>query len=135
MRIKEQIQGSNVGWYGQRVFFGMYEDNGDVLMCEARGTIELAPCPNRYLELKRKRTKKDIVYFDNFGTFPDYRGKGYARKMLQHVKEFYKGKIVYLYVGASPGGSLNDEQLIKFYKSEGFRMYKSNSWPLMGIEL
>ena len=81
-------------------------------------------------------TNKDVVYFDNFGTFPDYRGKGYARKMLQHVKEFYKGKIVYLFVCASPDGSLNDDQLIKFYKSEGFRQYQTKcKWPLMGIEL
>ena len=137
MRIKEQtLQGSDIKGYSQRIFFNMYEDNRDVLMCEARGTIELCTCPSRYLESKRKRTNKDVVYFDNFGTFPDYRGKGYARKMLQHVKEFYKGKIVYLFVCASPGGSLDDDQLIKFYKSEGFRQYQTNCyWPLMGIEL
>lgn len=137
MRIKEQmLQCSNMRLYGQRVLFNMYEDNRDVLMCEARGTIQLSTCPSRYLESKRKRTNKDIVYFDNFGTFPDYRGKGYARKMLQHVKEFYNGKIVYLFVCASPGGSLDDDQLIKFYKSEGFRQYQTNfSEPLMGIEL
>ena len=135
MCIKEQmLQGSNMSGYSQRVLFNMYEDNRDVLMCEARGTIELAPCPSRYLESKRKRTNKDVVYFDNFGTFPDYRGKGYARKMLQHVKEFYKGKIVYLFVCSC--GPLNDDQLIKFYKSEGFRQYQTNyHWPLMGIEL
>ena len=137
MRIKEfAIQGCRIQGYSERVSFNMYEDDRDVIMCEARGTIEITKCPSRYLESKRKRTKKDVVYFDNFGTFPDYRGKGYARKMLQHVKKFYKGKIVYLFVCASPGGSLDDDQLIKFYKSEGFRQYQTNyQWPLMGIEL
>lgn len=119
--------------YDKMVHFRMFDDETNAKMCEA--DCGLKYCPNLYLRNLSRRKRKEIYYFNNFGTFPAYRGKGYARKMLQYVKEYYKGKIVYLYVGASPGGSLNDEQLIKFYKSEGFRMYKSNCWPLMAIEL
>lgn len=78
---------------------------------------------------------KPIVYFSSFYTSKEYRSKGYGRKMLKYIKEYYKGYIVVLHVGGM--GVLSNEQLVEFYKSEGFKEYESDSRhnPLLAIIL
>ena len=82
-----------------------------------------------------------IFYLHSFGTRNDMLGKGYGRKMIQYLKERYKGSVLYLCVCPPWWGKLSTSALIKFYKSEGFILLDSNetkkytSYPIMLIEL
>lgn len=78
-----------------------------------------------------------LVYFHSFGTLiKEKQHKGYGRKMLQYVKSQYQDVVMYLAVGSC--GPMTNEQLIEFYKSEGFKELPPQSWTdctLMAIEL
>lgn len=76
---------------------------------------------------------KEIKYIHSFGTNKLYRHKGYGRKLLQYVKEKYKGYILILDVGSL--GPMTQEQLIDFYKSEGFKQLANKPYYRMIIVL
>ena len=61
-----------------------------------------------------------MLYFHSFGTNPSLQGRGYGRKMLQHVKEMHHNCIITLCVSGASWGNLSDRQLVEFYQSEGF---------------
>lgn len=61
-----------------------------------------------------------MLYFHSFRTNPSLQGRGYGRKMLQHVKEMYHNCIIILCVSRASWGNLSDCQLVEFYQSEGF---------------
>jgi GNAT superfamily N-acetyltransferase len=61
-----------------------------------------------------------MLYFHSFGTNKSLQGRGYGRKMLQHVKEMHHNCIITLCVSKGCWGNLSDRQLVEFYQSEGF---------------
>jgi len=65
-----------------------------------------------------------IYYLENFVTAPKYRRKGYGRELLNLVKEKTKGKFIYLIVHSSDERYMNDSELVKFYKSVGFKVHE-----------
>ncbi len=62
--------------------------------------------------------QKPLIYLSCFGTNLDYQHKGYGRKMLQWVKEYFADCVLWLHVCS--GGEMTDDELIGFYESEGF---------------
>lgn len=66
-----------------------------------------------------KNSSTQVAYLHSFGTKVIERHKGYGRALLEHVKEYYKGCIVFLEVGAA--GEMTNEQLKAFYESVGFK--------------
>ena len=80
---------------------------------------------------------KPTLYISCFGVYDRHnRGKGYGRKMLKWLKDYFNGCILWLEVSSM--GPMTNEQLIGFYKSEGFIESPDNnnrSYPLMYMEL
>ena len=108
------------------------EDGTDKQICQAFVTIQTRP---DYVYKQFHNLHRPIVYFSSFYTMREYRKHGYGRMMLRYVKEYYKGCIVFLHVAGF--GDLSDEQLVEFYKSEGFKEYNSDypHNPLLAIVL
>ena len=96
---------------------------------------EIVTQPPKWLTNVLGEPQKHYVCFFNFGTNRLLRHKGYGRKLLQDVKKYYEGCVVYL--GVSSLGEMTNEQLIKFYESEGFKLMENNPhyYPVMAIEL
>ena len=86
--------------------------------------------PPEWLMNAFNRPQKHYIYFCNFGTNSLVRRKGYGRKLLQDVKKYYEGCIVYLAVGSC--GEMSNAQLIEFYASEGFKLIEHNDYPYKG---
>lgn len=61
-----------------------------------------------------------MFYFHSFATNKLLQGRGYGRKMLQHVKEMHHNCIITLCVSRASWGNLSNRQLVEFYQSEGF---------------
>ncbi len=103
----------------------------------SRAYTEITNYPPKWLIDALNLQNRHLIYFCNFGTKCFFRGKGYGRILLQDVKKYYKNCVVYLGVGSI--GVLTNEQLIKFYESEGFKIIeeakKHVSYPMMAIEL
>ena len=80
---------------------------------------------------------KPTLYISCFGVYDRHnRGKGYGRIMLRWLKEYFNGCVLWLEVSSL--GPMTNEQLIGFYKSEGFIESPDNnsrSYPLMYMEL
>jgi L-amino acid N-acyltransferase YncA len=80
---------------------------------------------------------KPTLYVSCFGIYDkEKKGKGYGRKMLRWLKEYFNGCVLWLEVSSM--GPMTNEQLIGFYKSEGFIESPDNnsrSYPLMYMEL
>lgn len=112
---------------------------GQALITEASVEYCGMSCPLTRRVMNCFGINKPVLYFHSFGTVNrEMRHKGYGRKMLQNIKEIYKGYIIYLAVSASGGGPLNDKQLVKFYESEGFITLKNvlrGGYLIMAIEL
>lgn len=120
-------------------YFRLYDDNEDEIKTDAicSALTYLNELPLECIIKPFKRTNKCFIRFCNFGTNHAFRHKGYGRKLLQDVKEYYKGCIVYLLVSSI--GEMSNKDLINFYASEGFKLienYKNyTSYPTMVIEL
>lgn len=72
-------------------------------------------------EARRLNNNKNIFYFCDFTTYSEVdRKKGYGREMLKKVKDYFKGSILYLYVGTDDENYITNQQLTEFYSSEGF---------------
>lgn len=82
-----------------------------------------------------------LLYLHSFGTRADKQKNGYGRKMLQYLKDNYRGCVLLLTVCPPYWGQLSTMQLIKFYESEGFVLLDRDStknyalYPVMLIEL
>lgn len=80
---------------------------------------------------------KKFVYLSDFGVDRDFQHLGYGRTLLRYVINCYHGCNIYLRVSSI--GSMSNEELIEFYKSEGFRevegWQKHSKWPVLIIEL
>lgn len=63
--------------------------------------------------------KKDsnIYELKNMATYEKYQGKGYGKKLIRYIFDYYKGKCTTMIVGT--GGS---DLTIPFYKNCGFRV-------------
>lgn len=120
-----------------RVSFSLIDDSRPRLKTITHAYAEIDYYPSWWLLEALNSPNKQIIYFHSFGTIYGLRGRGYGRKLLKDVKQYYKGCIVYLGVGAL--GELTNEQLIEFYKSEGFKLIEEAkryvSYPVMAIEL
>ena len=62
-----------------------------------------------------------VLYLSDFGTYSKYRGHGYARRILEYGLKVYENEIIYLGVKSSCPDKFSDKDLIKFYKSVGFK--------------
>ena len=98
--------------------------------------------PYRFISDFVGKPENQFVYFSDFYTKPFARKRGYGRKIIQDVKEYYKGYVVYLGVGCyGRGEMMNNNQLIAFYESEGFKVVPQpedvpfTSYTIMFIEL
>jgi ribosomal protein S18 acetylase RimI-like enzyme len=80
---------------------------------------------------------KPTLYISCFGVYDRCnRGKGYGRIMLRWLKDYFNGCVLWLEVSSL--GPMTNEQLIGFYKSEGFIESPDNNnrkYPLMYMEL
>lgn len=74
---------------------------------------------NEYIRNSFQDPNKKFAYLSNFGIQSDFQRLGYGRALLRHVINCYHGYNVYLHVESI--GDMDNEQLIEFYKSEGFR--------------
>ena len=76
-----------------------------------------------YSELKNNN--KDIFLLHDFFTKNEQnRGKGNGRKLLNYIKESLENNIIILTIHPN---NEKKEELIKFYKSEGFKMIFPNN--------
>lgn len=116
------------------VYFEMRAPGG---LYVSKAYTEITNYPPKWLIDALNLQNRHLIYFCNFVTKQMFRGKGYGRKLLQDVKKYYKNCVVYLGVGSY--GVLTNEQLVKFYESEGFKIIeeakKYVSYPMMAIEL
>jgi len=79
--------------------------------------------PYRFVSEYVNQPADKFICFSDFYTKPFARKRGYGRKLIQDVKEYYKGYVVYLGVGCfGQGEMMNNNQLISFYQSEGFKV-------------
>ena len=56
----------------------------------------------------------DIIEVKNLAVAPDFRRKGYGRKMLEYVEQAYVKKTIYIGTGETPSN-------LAFYKACGFK--------------
>ena len=75
--------------------------------------------PKWIVDVLNAEPQKQFFYVHSFGTYRRLRNRGYGRKMLQYIKEYYAGCVLFLEVGSC--GEMTNEQLKAFYESEGFR--------------
>ncbi|MBE6087435.1 MAG: GNAT family N-acetyltransferase [Clostridium beijerinckii] len=63
--------------------------------------------------------KKDsnIYELKNMATYEKYQGKGYGKKLVRYIFEYYKGKCTTMIVGTG-----DSDLTIPFYKNCGFRV-------------
>ena len=147
MNIKKQIY---QGLFGNEIEFLLYDDveieTQDNYVSKAYVRFENKNYPD-YLEYVFGKDKK-YFYFNSFTTNISYRNKGYGRSLLKNVRKYYedcyKGNcVLYLAVGEfGEGERLNDEQLVEFYSSEGFKIIEHTEFTdpfyghvVMAIEL
>ena len=92
---------------------------------------------NEYILDSVQDPNKKFVYLSDFGIDRDFQHSGYGRALLRHVLGCYHGCNIYLRVCSI--GEMSNEELIEFYKSEGFRevegWQKHSNWPVLIIEL
>ena len=62
-----------------------------------------------------------VLYLSDFGTDFKYRNHGYGRRILEYALKVYENEIIYLGVKSSCPDKFSDKDLIKFYKSVGFK--------------
>jgi len=62
-----------------------------------------------------------VLYLCDFGTDYKYRKRGYARRILEYTLKAYENDIIYLGVKSGDPDQISDRDLIKFYKSVGFK--------------
>lgn len=71
---------------------------------------------------------KKTLYIYNFGIYNGFRGEGYGKKLLAEILKRYKGKYDVIHLDACPTygapNILSMKQLINFYTSFGFKIYK-----------
>ena len=58
-----------------------------------------------------------IYEIKNIATYEEFQGKGYGKKMIEYVFDFYKGKCETMYVG-----TVDTPQTIGFYQRCGFKL-------------
>ena len=75
--------------------------------------------PKWVVDVLNAEPQKQFFYVHSFGTYRSLRNRGYGRKMLQHIKKYYAGCVLFLEVGSC--GEMTNEQLKAFYESEGFK--------------
>ena len=75
--------------------------------------------PKWVVDVLNAEPQKQFFYVHSFGTYRSVRNRGYGRKMLQHIKKYYAGCVLFLEVGSC--GEMTNEQLKAFYESEGFK--------------
>lgn len=92
---------------------------------------------NTLIDVLPELSYKPVLYIYCFGVYDICnRGKGYGRIMLRWLKDYFNGCVLWLEVSSL--GPMTNEQLIGFYKSEGFIESPDNNnrkYPLMYMEL
>lgn len=64
---------------------------------------------------------KDICELKNIATYEKFQDKGFGRKLVNYIFDYYKNKYNYIVVGTGNSSTNN----INFYKSLGFKYYKT----------
>lgn len=64
---------------------------------------------------------KDICELKNIATYEKFQDKGFGRKLVNYIFDYYKNKYNYIVVGTGNSSTNN----IIFYKSLGFKYYKT----------
>lgn len=129
----------NIEHLASKMEFLMRDENGYIVSSAITDVDYYPPIYLDKIICKETNQRKDkkIVYLHCFGTEPHCRRKGYGRKLIQDVKQYYKGCLVYLRVSSI--GEMTNEQLIDFYKSEGFNLVENTEkyvpQPVMYVEL
>ena len=83
-------------------------------------SVHVVPIPPKWIVgVLNAEPQKQFFYVHSFGTYRSLRNRGYGRKMLQHIKKYYAGCVLFLEVGSC--GEMTNEQLKAFYESEGFK--------------
>lgn len=62
------------------------------------------------------REAEGVYELKNIATYEEFQGKGYGKKMIEYISDFYKGKCKTMFVG-----TVETPQTIGFYESCGFR--------------
>ena len=62
-----------------------------------------------------KKINYESIEIKNIATYEKYQGKGYGRKMIKYIEDYYKNSFKYLYAGTG-----DSPLTIPFYESCGF---------------
>lgn len=62
-------------------------------------------------------------YFNRLFVLPEYRGRGYAGRLLESLLEVFRIRNLELILEINPYGDLNYEQLEAFYLNHGFKKH------------
>lgn len=76
---------------------------------------------NEYGYIQGKLKNDGIWWIDKFYIYPEFRGKGYARKLAEHIPE--KAMLLAQPLFFKDQKNLDKNSLINFYKSLGFEEF------------
>jgi len=63
------------------------------------------------------RESDDVCELKNIATYEKWHGKGYGRKLINHISSYYKGKYTTMIVGTG-----DIPWILEFYQKNGFRI-------------
>ena len=84
------------------------------------GCAELSPTSMKFF-IKGNPIKNPQWFFNRLFVKPEFRGRGGATALLEHLKKVVHERGFCLYCGVNPYGDLNRSQLNALYKKHGFQ--------------
>ena len=63
------------------------------------------------------KESEDIYEIKNIATYEKYQGRGYGKRLINYIFEYYKGKCKTMFVGTG-----DSDYIISFYESCGFKI-------------
>lgn len=137
------IKSLKKGYNGEKYYvYELVDGNGDVLSTIC---VEKENIVDKVRYIKNFAHKK-VAYLYNFETNNNNRNKGCGRCLLNEIIRRFKGKYDLIHLNAcpyhetlygvvyrEPKNGLNKQQLIKYYKSFGFKLHGTTSegWKIM----
>ena len=106
--------------FGSTIHFSIVEDVNESPVCVTEINVSYQRRPIKWMvDAVNAEPQKQFFYVSCFGTKREFWRRGYGRKMLQYIKDYYTGCVLLLEVGSY--GEMTNEQLKAFYESEGFK--------------
>jgi GNAT superfamily N-acetyltransferase len=109
--LRPHLQKEN---FVQQVQEMMQEGYKMIYICEGQHPVAFAGFRNMY----KLHTGK-IIYIDDLGTLPDYRGKGYAGRLLDHIHQLAKDTSMQ---GIHLDSGYHRQNAHRLYLNKGYRL-------------